>query len=234
MADGSNRKPPGKKPWERKGPHRSERPDSRIPRNAQTGAPVHRPGDIDEAVLYGLHPVVEALRNPQRKFRKLIATENGVRRLEEETGALPLTPEIVRPHDIDRLLTPDAVHQGLYLVCDPLPSPSLDSLPKDALVLALDQITDPHNVGAILRSAAAFAVTAVITTVRHSPAATGVLAKSACGALEHVPILAVRNLSDTLNELGDRGFQPRTHAGAGRAASVSDRHPPAHGPGGDS
>jgi 23S rRNA (guanosine2251-2'-O)-methyltransferase len=207
MADGSDRKPPGKKPWERKGPHRSERPDSRIPRNAQTGAPVHRPGDIDEAVLYGLHPVVEALRNPGRKFRKLIATENGVRRLEEEIGELPLTPEIVRPHDIDRLLTPDAVHQGLYLVCDPLPSPSLDSLPEDALVLALDQITDPHNVGAILRSAAAFAVTAVITTVRHSPAATGVLAKSASGALEHVPIIAVRNLSDTLNELGERGFQ---------------------------
>lgn len=217
MADGSSGKPGGgkpgggkhgaRKPWERKGPHRADRPDTRVPRNATTGAPVHRPGDIDEAVLYGLHPVVEALRNSRRRFRKLIATENGVRRLEEEIGALPLSPEIVRPGDIDRLLTPDAVHQGLYLVCDPLPSPELSSLPADALVLALDQITDPHNVGAILRSAAAFAVTAVVTTVRHSPAATGVLAKSASGALEHVPIIAVRNLSDALTELGERGFQ---------------------------
>lgn len=168
---------------------------------------MHRPGDIDEAVLYGLHPVVEALRNSRRRFRKLIATENGVRRLEEEIGRLPLDPEIVRPGDIDRLLTPDAVHQGLYLVCEPLPSPDLGTLPDDALVLALDQITDPHNVGAILRSAAAFAVTAVITTIRHSPAATGVLAKSASGALEHVPVIAVRNLSDALVILGERGFQ---------------------------
>jgi 23S rRNA (guanosine2251-2'-O)-methyltransferase len=166
----------------------------------------HRPGDIDEAVLYGAHPVIEALRNPARRFRKLLATENGLRRLTEEVGELPLAPEMVRPSEIDRLLTPDAVHQGLYLVCDPLPSPDLDALPQDAVVLALDQVTDPHNVGAILRSAAAFAVAAVIVTVRHSPAATGVLAKSASGALEHVPLVAVRNLGDALDTLGRRGF----------------------------
>ncbi|CAM5184296.1 Putative TrmH family tRNA/rRNA methyltransferase [Bosea thiooxidans] len=90
------------------------------------------------------------------------------------------------------------MHQGLYLICEPLPSPDLDSLPDDAVVLALDQITDPHNVGAILRSAAAFGAAAVIVTIRHSPAATGVLAKSASGALEHVPLIAVRNLGDAL------------------------------------
>ncbi|MCU4182543.1 23S rRNA (guanosine(2251)-2'-O)-methyltransferase RlmB [Bosea sp. BH3] len=170
------------------------------------GPPPHRPGDIGEAVLYGVHPVVEALRNPQRRHRRLLATENGLRRLEELVGALPLEAQIVRPSEIDRLLTPDSVHQGLYLVCDPLPSPDLDSLPDDAVVLALDQITDPHNVGAILRSAAAFGAAAVIVTIRHSPAATGVLAKSASGALEHVPLIAVRNLGDALDTLGKRGF----------------------------
>ena len=173
----------------------------------RTGAPPpHRPGEIDEAVLYGVHPVVEALRNPQRRFRRLLATENALRRLREEIGELPVEAELVRPSEIDRLLTPDSVHQGLYLICDPLPSLDLDSLPDDAVVLALDQITDPHNVGAILRSAAAFAAAAVIVTIRHSPAATGVLAKSASGALEHVPLIAVRNLGDALDTLGKRGF----------------------------
>ena len=168
--------------------------------------PPHRPGDIDEAVLYGVHPVVEALRNPHRRFRRLLATENALRRLREEIGDLPVEAELVRPSEIDRLLTPDSVHQGLYLVCEPLPSPDLDSLPDDAVVLALDQITDPHNVGAILRSAAAFGAAAVIVTIRHSPAATGVLAQSASGALEHVPLVAVRNLGDALETLGKRGF----------------------------
>lgn len=175
-------------------------------RTDRDGPPPHRPGEIDEAILYGAHPVIEALRNPRRRFRKLLATENALKRLSEEIGELPIEPEMVRPSQIDRLLTPDAVHQGLYLVCDPLPSPDLGSLPDDAIVLALDQITDPHNVGAILRSAAAFAVAAVIVTIRHSPAATGVLAKSASGALEHVPLVAVKNLGDALDKLGERGF----------------------------
>lgn len=168
--------------------------------------PPHRPGDIDEAVLYGVHPVVEALRNPHRRFRRLLATENALRRLREEIGDLPVEAELVRPSEIDRLLTPDSVHQGLYLVCEPLPSPDLDSLPDDAVVLALDQITDPHNVGAILRSAAAFDVKAIVTTARHSPEATGVLAKSASGALELVPIVSVQNLARALTEMNEIGF----------------------------
>jgi len=158
-------------------------------------------------VLYGWHPVVEALRNPRRHFLRLLATENGARRLEEEADiALPLKPEIVRPGEIDRMLTPDAVHQGLLLECEPLDAPEISSLPDSALVLVLDQITDPHNVGAMLRTAAAYAVDAVITTARHSPAATGVLAKSASGGLEHVPIITVRNLARGLEELRERGF----------------------------
>jgi 23S rRNA (guanosine2251-2'-O)-methyltransferase len=188
-------------------PNPARQPWDKRPRGRDDGPPPHRPGDIDEAILYGVHPVIEALKNRKRHHRKLLATENGLKRLTDELGELPIRAEIVRPSEIDRLLTPDSVHQGLYLVCDPLPSPDLDSLPDDSIVLALDQITDPHNVGAILRSAAAFGVAAVIVTIRHSPAATGVLAKSASGALEHVALVAVRNLGDALDKLGKRGFQ---------------------------
>ena len=164
--------------------------------------------EIDTTVLYGWHPVVEALRNSKRTIRRLLATENSARRLSEELNVpLPIEPEIVRPDEINRLVEPDAVHQGLYLEADPLPSPSVDTLSRERVVLALDQITDPHNVGAIVRTAAAFDVEAIITTARHSPSATGVLAKSASGGLEHVPFMIVRNLGDTLTELGKRGFQ---------------------------
>jgi 23S rRNA (guanosine2251-2'-O)-methyltransferase len=180
------------------GRHGARRPD---------GPPPHRPGEIDEAVLYGVHPVVEALKNPQRRHRRLLATENGLRRLQEQVSPLPLEAEIVRPSEIDRLLTPDSVHQGLYLVCDPLPSPDIEALAPEGMVLVLDQITDPHNVGAILRSAAAFAVKAIVTTARHSPEATGVLAKAASGALELVPMVTVQNLARALTALNDRGFQ---------------------------
>src|SRR5215212_7483515 len=163
--------------------------------------------EIDTTILYGWHPVAEALRNGNRTIRRLLATENSARRLSEELGApLPIEPEIVRPDEINRLLEPDAVHQGLYAEADPLPSPSVETLSGKRVVLALDQITDPHNVGAIVRTAAAFDVEAIITTARHSPAATGVLAKAASGGLEHVPFMIVRNLADTLIGLGDRGF----------------------------
>jgi 23S rRNA (guanosine2251-2'-O)-methyltransferase len=164
--------------------------------------------EIDTTVLYGWHPVVEAIRNGKRTIRRLLATENSAKRLSEELEVpLPIEPEIVRPHEISRLLEPDAVHQGLYVEADPLRSPSVETLSGKRIVLALDQITDPHNVGAIVRTAAAFDVEAIITTARHSPAATGVLAKSASGGLEHVPFMVVRNLSDTLTALGERGFQ---------------------------
>ena len=98
------------------------------------------------------------------------------------------------------------MHQGLLAEADPLPTPDIDDLPQEGIVLVLDQITDPHNVGAIMRSAAAFAVKAIVTTARHSPEATGVLAKSASGALEFVPMVTVENLARALNQLNDCGF----------------------------
>ena len=180
----------------------------RGPRRVGPGRPGGRPDDIGgRTVLYGWHPVAEALRNPSRRHLRLLATENGARRLAEEIGDLPLPPEIVRADEISRLLEPDSVHQGFYLESEPLAGPSLDTLSERALVLALDQITDPHNVGAIVRTAAGFGVEAIVTTARHSPAATGVLAKAASGGLEHVPFLIVRNLAEALITLGERGFR---------------------------
>jgi 23S rRNA (guanosine2251-2'-O)-methyltransferase len=158
------------------------------------------------AVLYGWHTVTAALKNPVRHIRKLLATENAARRLAEEHMPLPIKPEIVRPGAIAERLPSDALHQGIYLEADPLPSPEIDEIEPSGVVLVLDQITDPHNVGAILRTAAAFAVTAVVTTARHSPEATGVLAKSASGALEYVPIVTVQNLARALEALKQRGY----------------------------
>ncbi len=163
-------------------------------------------GADDTVILYGWHTVTAALANPARRFRRLVATENAVRRLADEGITPPIPPEVVRPAAIDRQLTPDAVHNGLLAEADALPSPPIEDLPVDGIVLVLDQITDPHNVGAILRTAAAFAVAAVVTTARHSPEATGVLAKSASGALELVPIAIVQNLARALAELKERGF----------------------------
>jgi 23S rRNA (guanosine2251-2'-O)-methyltransferase len=163
------------------------------------------PGAVDMTVLYGWHPVAEALRNPKRQHIRLLATENGARRLAEEIGPLPIQPTPARAEEITRLLEPDSVHQGLYLEAEPLTGPDLDALPPDAFLVALDQVTDPHNVGAVLRSAAAFGVSGLLTTARHSPAFTGVLAKAASGGLEHVPIIEVRNLAEALIALGKRG-----------------------------
>src|SRR3954453_19109611 len=157
-------------------------------------------------ILYGWHTVGAALANPQRHILKLMLTENAARRLTDENIDTRVTPEIVRPALIDQRLGPDAFHQGLLAEAEPLPSPDIDSLPQEGIVLVLDQITDPHNVGAIMRSAAAFTVKAIVTTARHSPEATGVLAKSASGALELVPLVTVQNLARALNELNDRGF----------------------------
>jgi 23S rRNA (guanosine2251-2'-O)-methyltransferase len=160
----------------------------------------------DPIILYGWHTVTAALANPARRFRKLFVTENALRRLTDENIALPLAPDVVRPGALAARLTPDAVHQGLLAEADPLPSPDIDDVDASGIVLVLDQITDPHNVGAMLRTAAAFAVKAIVTTARHSPDATGVLAKSASGALELVPIAIVQNLARALAALKERGF----------------------------
>ena len=146
-----------------------------------------------------------ALRNPARRIRRLWTTENAARRLADDGISLPVAPELVRPDAIAARLPPDALHQGLLAEADPLPAPAVEDL-REGLVLVLDQITDPHNVGAIVRTAAAFGVTAIVTTARHSPEATGVLAKSASGGLEAVPLVTVTNLARGLAALKEQGF----------------------------
>jgi 23S rRNA (guanosine2251-2'-O)-methyltransferase len=167
----------------------------------RTRMPRDRGGPV---ILYGWHSVKAAIENPARKFHRLLATDNALRRLHEEKLILPVEPAVVRPEAIAALVGPDAVHQGLLAEADPLPSLTIEDIKPDGVLLVLDQITDPHNVGAILRTAAAFGVRAVMTTARHSPEATGVLAKAASGALEYVPIVTVPNIARALDALQER------------------------------
>ena len=158
--------------------------------------------------LYGIHTVRAALDNPLRKISRMLATRNALERLEVgETLALPFPVEIVEPRAIDKVTGSDAVHQGVVIEARPLTPKPLDALGEAPLVVALDQVTDPHNVGAIMRSAVAFGASALITTSRHSPQESGVLAKSASGALEHIDLIEVKNLADALGRLHDAGFQ---------------------------
>lgn len=192
---------------------RGRKPSSAARRGAPGGPPTRPPrrasGEPSRnapAILYGWHTVTAALANPARRIRKLWATENAARRLADSGLALPLSPELVRPDALAARLGPDAVHQGLLAEAEPLAQPELEELAPQGVVLALDQITDPHNVGAIFRSAAAFAARAIVTTARHSPEATGALAKAASGALEYVPLMTVQNLARGLATLKERGF----------------------------
>jgi 23S rRNA (guanosine2251-2'-O)-methyltransferase len=186
-------------------PHRTGWKRKVAGRRPPRGGEARASGD-GAVILYGWHTVKAALENPARRIRRLYATANAARRLAEDGVALAVEPELVRPDAIAHRLGPDAVHNGLLAEADPLPSPELEELEPAGIVLVLDQITDPHNVGAILRTAAGFAVNAVVTTARHSPEATGVLAKSASGALEYVPIVTVQNLARALETLRERGF----------------------------
>lgn len=158
-------------------------------------------------VIYGAHPVEEALKNPKRKIIKLTCTLNGAERLKPFIKPLGITPEIVNPKVLDRKVEPDAVHQGMILEAKPLRQPQLGEIEQSGVVVMLDQVTDPHNVGAILRTCAAFEVTAVVTTARHSAEASGVLFKAASGAYEHVPFVKVTNLARAMEELRDAGFR---------------------------
>jgi 23S rRNA (guanosine2251-2'-O)-methyltransferase len=174
---------------------------------AETGGAHFRRPAADFVVLYGFHAVREALRAKRRRLLDLFATPPAAARLAEEAAAAGLRAHLVSAEDLTHRLGEGTVHQGVLLEARPLAALSLDEVAsKSRIVLVLDQITDPHNVGAILRSAAAFAVDAVVTTERHAPAFSGVLAKAASGGLEHVPIVEVTNLARALEELKDLGY----------------------------
>jgi 23S rRNA (guanosine2251-2'-O)-methyltransferase len=177
-------------------------PPARPPRHV-------RPDERREAKvsrIYGFHSVAAALKAPRRELVRLYATAAAAERLSADIAARGLETRIMSLEEISARAPREAVHQGLLLEARPLAPIDVAELPANGLVLVLDQITDPHNVGAILRTAAAFAVDALIVTERHSPEFSGVLAKSASGGLEHVPLCTVVNLARALEELADLGY----------------------------
>jgi len=178
----------------------ADRPSGRQPKRPTAGA----------QWLYGLHAVQAALANPRRKLGRAVLTPRAIETLGSKLLAR-VRVETSDPQSIDRLLPPGAVHQGAVLETWPLKSPDLDEiLDRPAtgrrIVLVLDQLSDPHNVGAILRTAAAFDVTAVVVQDRHAPPQSGALAKSASGALDLIPYVEVVNIARTLDQLAERGF----------------------------
>ena len=196
-------------------------PRHRRPRPAGGGTrhrDVKTGSGVDDRHLFGVHAVRAALLNPDRSCRRLLCTEAAEGRAAEivaEARALRLdrpAPQVIDRARLERLVPPGAVHQGLVAEVGPLPPTDLDdigraaSLRDDAAVVALDQVTDPHNVGAVMRSAAAFGALAVLVTDRHAPVVTGTLARSASGAADHVPLVRVVNLARALEQLKGWGF----------------------------
>ncbi len=173
-------------------------------------------GNNKDLWLFGKHPVLAALNNPDRHIRRLLVTKRSADQYlaifsQINQDIRPLTPEIVLPEVLEKNLPADCLHQGVALHTNPLEDNSLETCcriedGKSHMVLILDQVTDPHNVGAIIRSAAAFGARAIISTDRHSPPESGTLAKSASGALEALPWVRVTNLSRTLDMLAEMGY----------------------------
>ena len=195
----------------------SERP-GRAPRRQGKSQGAGRSG----LWLHGVHAALAALANHERRVERLVLTEDAGRALRPRIekiaanrardGARPLpTPEIKSRQEIEGMIGAGAVHQGIALLARPLPDVFLDDVldateGMEAVLVVLDQVTDPQNVGAILRSAAAFGARAVIVPGRGAPRPTGALAKAASGALEFVPLIEVTNLSTALDALKARGF----------------------------
>ncbi len=163
--------------------------------------------------LAGIHAVAAALENPRRNFLRILATAESARSHDALLKArAPIGIEIVAKNEIERHLPDGAVHQGLAALVDYLPPTHVEDLIEaakdktDAVIVILDQVTDPHNVGAILRSAAAFGALGVVVPDRHAPEETTALAKSASGALERIPLVRVTNLARALDDLKKGGF----------------------------
>jgi 23S rRNA (guanosine2251-2'-O)-methyltransferase len=160
-------------------------------------------------LIFGIHAVEAALRNPRRPIRAILLTDNAQHRLEMALSERGIKPQRVTPRELDRRLGPDTVHQGALIETELLAEPALEDVAADAAsgpLLILDQVTDPHNVGAVLRSAAVFGAAGLVMTRRHSPPLAGALAKSASGALELVPVVLVPNLARALQQLHELGY----------------------------
>ena len=175
-----------------------------------------RPSGNGENWLWGVHAVKAALTNPARKLLRIVATKNGLDRLDQKAPRA----ELLDPGAIDALLPRDAVHQGIAAQFEPLaPVQIEDVIAADhARVVVLDQVSDPHNLGAIYRSAAAFGFTAIVLQTRNAPAITGIVAKSAVGAIETVQECRVVNISRALDALNQASFHTVGLAGEGPAS----------------
>lgn len=159
--------------------------------------------------LFGLHAVRDALSNPAREKLRLVVTLNAHGKLAETIDAAGITPEVVDPRKFTVPLDPGSVHQGAALEVKPLDWGRLEDVcigPEAPRVVMLDRVTDPHNVGAILRSAEVLGACAVIGTRHHAAPETGALAKAASGAMERQPYVRVRNLADGIRALQDMGY----------------------------
>ncbi|MBC6416760.1 MAG: RNA methyltransferase [Rhodospirillales bacterium] len=193
-------------------PRETPRGQSRDQSRDRTRRPSLRQPQASGLWLFGHHAVFQALRNQRRQVRRLLASApagDALAALLSETGRP--APELVAREEIDRRLPAGAVHQGLALACNPLPQPDLEHFLREltaprATVVVLDGITDPQNVGAILRSAAAFGAAAVLTTTGRAPEESGTLAKAASGALEIVPYIRETNLARALDRMQAAGF----------------------------
>jgi|SRR5262245_16737180 len=163
-----------------------------------------RPERHEHLLIFGIHAVEAALANPRRVIHRITLSANAERRLQPSLSGRPLRLDRVLPRDLDRRLGPETVHQGALIEAEPLPEPALATLVEEMggrPLLLLDQVTDPHNVGAILRSAAVFGAAGLVMTRRHSPPLEGALAKAASGALEYVPVALVQNLARAVGDL---------------------------------
>ena len=164
-------------------------------------------GSANRPRLWGKHAVAAALDNPQRRILKAWATREAAAFMQFPNDVAVTFADVA---DLGRLVPHDAPHQGVVIEVEPLEDAWLDELltgaGERAVLLVLDQVTDPHNVGAILRSAAAFGAVGIVTQDRHSPPESGALAKAASGALERVPWVRVVNLARALEEIGEAGF----------------------------
>lgn len=170
------------------------------------------PGSGPAYWIYGTHAALAALANPERRLRRLIVTADAASTMTAPRQGAGPVPETLDRSAFDRILPAGAVHQGIAVLAEPLPELDLDEVldrladAAHATVLLLDQVTDPQNVGAILRSAAAFGAAALVLPRHHAPPVTGALAKAASGALEHVPVVRVGNLAQALERLKESQF----------------------------
>lgn len=163
--------------------------------------------DSSQLYIYGSHAVRAAVDNPQRHIKNLYLTENAAHELAETLAKRNIQAQISKPQKLASLLPPDAVHQGMVLETATLPEPDLaDLVASGKLLLLLDQVSDPRNVGAILRAAAVFGAGGIILPRRNSPPPSGALAKTASGALEVVPMVPVINLARALETLHKAGY----------------------------